>query len=688
MSAPGFGGVLVAGTDTGVGKTAVAAGLLRACARRGLRPTAWKPFATGVPTDRLVEGEDVDLLGAAIDRPREQRLALSTWRLPLPAAPARAAERAGASLPTRATPDVLPASAGPLVVEGCGGWRVPIGRNFGEDFGRWAAGLGLPVLVVAAARLGVLNHTRMTVDAIEEDGLDVLGVVLVHVTPPTSDDLARDDRGLLESSLPVPVLGAVAAVGDPTDIDALADALERAIDIDRLLDRIRAAHASVRAPAIEEADRRDVWHPFTPMRAYGAADPIVIERGDGVWLTDARGRRYLDGVSSLWVNVFGHRDPHLDRALRRQLGRVAHSTLLGLGNDAAANAATNLLRVVPGDGVLRHVFFSDNGSTAVEVALKMAWQATRQRGDAARRTFLHFDDGYHGDTLGAVSVGGIDLFHATFRGLLFPALRLPAPHRHDESLAALRAAFRERGDEIVGVVVEPVIQGAGGIRVQRPGWLADVARITRDAGAFLIADEVATGFGRTGRWFAVEHEGVVPDFLCVAKGLTGGYLPLAATVTTDAVYDAFLADPSAGRQFFHGHTYTGNPLACAVASATIERMSALDLPKRVARVGAHLGAVLHERLGRHRGVRDVRGRGLMWGVEVARAHDTPWPAAWRVGNLVCDETTARGVRLRPLGDVVVVMPPLAIEPEDVDHLTSVLAEAIEVVTAACERRPA
>ncbi|MGE0193642.1 MAG: adenosylmethionine--8-amino-7-oxononanoate transaminase [Planctomycetota bacterium] len=681
------GALLVAGTDTGVGKTCVTAGLARALVRRGLHPTVWKPFATGVPADRLEPGEDADLLGAAVGLPPEARRDIVTWRFAMPAAPARAAAAEGRSLPLRASPADLPSTAGgPLLVEGCGGWRVPLGPGLDADFGRWASGLGMPVLVVASGRLGTLNHTRLAVDAIESDGLDVLGVVVVRTEPATIEDEMRDDPRLLQASLPVPVLGVMQAVREPRDVDALADAVDAAIDVDALHARIREATSRAGIEALERADRRDVWHPFTQMREYEDRDPIVIERGDGVWLGDIRGRRYLDGVASLWVNVLGHRDPHVDRAVRRQLGRVAHSTLLGLGNDAAAAAATRLLEHVPGEGQLTRVFWSDNGSTAVEVALKMAWQAARQRGEERRRVFVHFEDGYHGDTLGAVSVGGIDVFHATFDGLLFDAVRLPAPWHHEASLGALQALLQTRGDEIAAVVVEPLIQGAGGMRRQRSGWLAEVARGTRAAGALLIADEVATGFGRTGRWFAVEHEGVVPDLLCVAKGLTGGYLPLAATVASDAVYEAFLAEPAAGKQLFHGHTYTGNPLACAAALATMERMEALGLVAHAERMGRHLETALAHRLGSHRGVRAIRTLGLMGGVELGRPDGTSWPHAWRLGVRVCDEATRLGVRLRPLGDVVVLMPPLAIGADELDQLVDVLTEAIETVTAAYEVR--
>ena len=328
------------------------------------------------------------------------------------------------------------------------------------------------------------------------------------------------------------------------------------------------APATGRAPAeLAEVDLRVLWHPFTPQQTWSEQAPLVIERAEGTTLVDVHGRRYIDGVSSLWCNVHGHRHPAIDAAIREQLDRVAHSTMLGLSHPPAIELAERLVRLSPAG--LQRVFYSDSGSTAVEIALKMAYQWWAQRENTVARpprtTFIRLRDAYHGDTIGSVSVGGIDLFHACYRPLLFDSLAAePGDAAH---MAALLA---EHGERVCAVVVEPLVQGAAGMLVHPAGYLRAVRELCDRHGVPLICDEVATGFGRTGRMFACEHEGVAPDLLCVAKGLTGGYLPLAATLTTERIYEGFLGAPEQQRTFFHGHTYTGNPLACAAALATLD----------------------------------------------------------------------------------------------------------------------
>ena len=316
-------------------------------------------------------------------------------------------------------------------------------------------------------------------------------------------------------------------------------------------------------PTTGELDQRHLWHPFTQMREWSREQPLVIERAEGTDLIDSEGRRYIDGVSSLWCNVHGHRHPLIDRALHSQLDRMAHSTLLGLTHEPAARLAAGLVEVAPPG--LSRVFYSDSGSAATEVALKMAFQYWQQRGGqhVRRTSFVRLRDAYHGDTLGAVSVGGIELFHAAYRPLLFRA------HEVDPAdPAELERVLDLHGEEVAAVIVEPLLQGAAGMRVQPPGYLRRVRELTERHDVFLICDEVATGFGRTGTMFACEQERVAPDFLCLGKGLSGGYLPLAATLTTERVHEGFLGAPEDFRTFFHGHTFTGNPLGCAAAQAS------------------------------------------------------------------------------------------------------------------------
>lgn len=445
-----------------------------------------------------------------------------------------------------------------------------------------------------------------------------------------------------------------------------------------------------------ERDRRYVWHPFTQMADF---EPLVITAGEGAYLIDESGRRYLDGVSSLWANVHGHRRPELDQAVTAQLGRIAHSTLLGLSHPPSIELAEQLIVLSPPG--LAHVFYSDSGSTAVEVALKMAFQfhqgttvadpavdaaqhapplsSAQQPVPPARQRFLALSDAYHGDTLGAVSVGGIDLFHKLFSPLLFHTLRT-AP-----TLAAMEAAFERHGSELCAFVVEPLIQGAAGMLVQPPGFLRRARQLCDRHGVLLIADEVATGFGRTGTMFACEQEGVSPDFLCLAKGLTGGYLPLAATLTTEAVYRRFLGPRSERRAFFHGHTYTGNPLACAAALANLEIFAREQTIKSLPAKVETLTQLLEQNFGpRHPHVREVRQRGLMVGIELGRTPVESYPMELLVGARVCERVRDYGVILRPLGDVVVLMPPLCMSAAELGTLLQATRRAVDEICAECE----
>ncbi|RLA81256.1 MAG: adenosylmethionine--8-amino-7-oxononanoate transaminase [Deltaproteobacteria bacterium] len=442
---------------------------------------------------------------------------------------------------------------------------------------------------------------------------------------------------------------------------------------------------------LEEWDKRYLWHPFTQMKDYEAQEPLIVERAEGVYLVDIHGRRYIDGVSSLWVNVHGHRHPSIDRAVREQLERVAHSTLLGLSNPPAIELAKRLVEIAP-EGLTR-VFYSDNGATAVEVALKMAFQYWQHKGERQRTRFISFENAYHGDTLGAVSVGGIDLFHRIFSPLLFPTYRVKAPYcyRCPEGLqypgcglACLRAleeTLKRHHRECAALIIEPVVQGAAGMIVHPPGFLRRVRELCTEYGVLMIADEVATGFGRTGRMFACEHEGVTPDLMCVAKGITGGYLPLAATLTTEEIYEAFLGEYHEFKTFFHGHTYTGNSLACAAACANLEVFEKERTLERMATKVELLAKRLKEFWSLPH-VGDVRQKGFMVGVELVADRKTkePFPPQMKVGQKVILEARRQGVVIRPLGDVIVLMPPLAIPEGELERLVEVVHDAIKKVT--------
>ena len=431
--------------------------------------------------------------------------------------------------------------------------------------------------------------------------------------------------------------------------------------------------------------RRDLavlWHPFTQHAMWEADDPLVIERGEGTHLYDTDGRRYLDGVSSLWVIVHGHRVPELDVAVRDQLDKLAHSTFLGLTHEPGIELAEELLRRAPaGDGEpLTRVFYAGDGSSAAEAAIKMAYQAAAQRGED-RPLYVHVAEGYHGDTLGAVSVGGIELFHSTYRPILLetrtvssPGVRKPhqtPAERAAEVLDELSTLLDRDGQRVCAVIVEPMVQAAGGILTHDAAFLRGVRDLCDSHHAAMITDEIATGIGATGRWWAVEHAGVVPDLLVCGKRLTGGYLPLSAVLARESVYESFLGPPSSGRTFFHGHTYTGNPLACAAALANLHLMHERGTVARAAEVGDRIGAGLAG-LEPPDGVVEVRRLGTMTGIEVAARGE-------RTGFEVCRAARRRGVIIRPLGNVVVLMPPLAIGDDDLDELIGVTVDSLREV---------
>jgi adenosylmethionine-8-amino-7-oxononanoate aminotransferase len=442
--------------------------------------------------------------------------------------------------------------------------------------------------------------------------------------------------------------------------------------------------------AYRQWDNDHVWHPFAPMQLFREEGAPIIVSAEGFFLTDSDGNRYLDGNSSLWCNVHGHRVPEIDRAIREQLGRIAHSTLLGLCSPGAAELAHELCRCVP-EG-LNKVFYSDSGSTAVESALKIAYQYHRQKpeGRENRDLFVCLSGAYHGDTIGSVSLGGIDLFHNLYGPLLFQTVQVPAPvafrvprgHTRDSYLeycyAELESVLEEQGDRIAAMVVEPLVQGAAGILVHPGGYLRRVRELTRAHDIPLIADEVAVGFGRTGTLFACEQEDVVPDIMCLAKGLTGGYLPMAATLTSDRIFEAFLGEPSELKTFFHGHTYTGNPLAAAAALASLRLFETHNVLHNAVLAAERLRTRLAE-LAQHPHVGEVRQKGVMVGIELVQDRDgnRPFPAERRAGHRVTRAARKRGLITRELGDVVVLMPAPAMPPELIDRLCDAAFEALD-----------
>ena len=450
---------------------------------------------------------------------------------------------------------------------------------------------------------------------------------------------------------------------------------------------------SDRSRELQEYDRQYVWHPFTQMKEWEADLPVIIERGEGSWLIDTDGNRYLDGVGSIWTNVHGHCKEAINSAIKAQVDRLEHSTLLGLGNDQAALLAKRLVEIAPAG--MTKVFYSDNGSTAVEIGVKMAFQYWQHLGRPERTKFISFRNAYHGDTIGAVSVGGIDIYHAVFRPLLFPTIQAPSPYCYrceltDERdcarcgmlcLAELEKLMAAHAHEVAGLVIEPLVQGAGGMIVQPDGFVRRVRELCDRYDILMIADEVAVGFGRTGAMFACGREGITPDIMALSKGITAGYLPLAATLTTQKVYDAFLGEYKELKTFFHGHTFTGNPIACAAALASLDLFGSERLlealPAKIDYLRTRLAA-----LNKLQHVGECRQCGMIGGVELVSDRESREPYPWedRVGIRVCVEARKHGLFLRPLGNIIVVFPPLSISLDELKLLMDGIEGAIRVVT--------
>ena len=438
-------------------------------------------------------------------------------------------------------------------------------------------------------------------------------------------------------------------------------------------------------------DKRHVWHPFTQMQEWEQEDQIIIEKGEGCWLIDTDGNRYLDGVASMWTNVHGHCRRELNDALKEQVDRLEHSTLLGLASEQSIILAARLAEITPPG--LDRFFYSDNGSTAMEVAVKMAYQYQVHAGLPERSRFITFNHAYHGDTLGAVSVGGIGIYHTTFKPLMFETMQAPAPYCYRcelgcsksscnmECVNAVEELMERNAGQIAGLVIEPLVQGAGGMIVQPAGFLSRVRELCDRYDILMIADEVATGFGRTGKMFACNHEGVVPDIMAISKGIAAGYLPLAATVTTEKVYSAFLGSYSELKTFFHGHTFTGNPLACAVAIRSLQLFQQDNLLAELQSGITRLEKRLVDFMSMPH-VGDIRQCGMAAGIELVENKETCTPYPWedRIGIRVCLEARKRGVFSRPLGNTIVIFPPLVISNSELDMLLDVLQESIRAVT--------
>lgn len=677
-------GFFISGTDTGVGKTMATCALGLLLKAKGLDVGVMKPFQCG--------GNDAKILKETLNI-TDDLAEINLYSAAAPAAPniAFRREKVDVQMPRviagyrkiRDRHDLT-------MVEGVGGIMVPITDNYLVlDLIRE---LDLELVIVARLGLGTINHALLTIDQARMRGIKIKGMIFCEAS--------EHERGLAEQTNPQTIgrLGQVHVLGTiPYIKEAAAGPLT--------MDHLNAHHVRLDIRPFTEVmtvdktklwmfwDKKFIWHPFTQMKDWQEEEAPVIERAQGNQLIDTQGKHYIDGVSSLWVNVHGHGHPRIDNELHAQIGKLSHSTFLGLTHTPGIELAKRLTEICPPG--LQRVFYSDNGSTAVEVALKMAYQYWQNTGKPKKTLLAHLANAYHGDTLGSVSVGGIALFHQVYRQLIFSTLALEFPDFYrapegksyptyaEECLNKMEEVFKTRHEEIAALIVEPLVQGAAGMVVWPDGILKRLRALCDQYQILLIADEVATGFGRTGKMFACEHEGVSPDFLCLAKGLTGGYLPLAATMTTRRIYEGFLFDYREQKTFFHGHTYTANPLACAAALANLDIFEKEKILRRlVPRI-----EYLADRLTKFREfshVGDVRQKGFMVGIELVQDKATKAPYPWeeKVGVKVCQKVRSRGVILRPLGNVIVLMPPLSIRRDEMDRLLDTTAWAIQQVTGA------
>jgi len=669
--------IFVTGTDTGVGKTLAALALGLLFQKRGYDVGYMKPVQCG--------GNDSELLKMHLDLKEDIRK-INPYFAREPLSPNVAFARQKIKVNLKKIMDTfesLRKRHDILIVEGAGGLLVPIQKNYCViDLMKE---MGSDVVVVARLGLGTINHCLLTVRQIKEAGLNLKGVLFTQTGPEPLGIAEQTNPDIVRILGDVPILGKIPYLKNMSPPEIINQCRD-AVNIDAVLRPLRNS-----TKRLAKEDHQYLWHPFTQMRDWIKEEPLIIEHAQGSYLTDTNGNRYLDGVSSLWVNVHGHGHPVIDREIKDQINRLSHSTMLGLSNAPAIHLARELISVVPKG--LTKVFYSDNGSTSVEIAIKMAYQYWQNMGNTDKTGIVHLANSYHGDTLGSVSVGGIDLFHKVYGGLTFKTIQLDFPDCYRapkgkqypdfafESVDKLEVFLKKKSRFIAAMVIEPIVQGAAGMIVWPPGILKKFAQLCRKYDVLLIADEVATGFGRTGKMFACDHEGVTPDILCVAKGLTAGYLPLAATLTNERIFKGFLFDYESQKTFFHGHTYTGNPIACAAALANLRIFKKEQTLKKLQSKIKHLCERLRMFYNLAH-VGDVRQRGFMVGIELVtdKKSKTPYPWAQKIGIQVCQLARKRGVILRPLGHVIVLMPPLSISKDELDELCNVTYEAIQQTT--------
>lgn len=673
--------IFITATDTGVGKTVATLVLATLLQDQGYNVGVMKPVQCG--------GDDAAFLKKSLQL-SDQLVEINPCFAREPLSPHLAFLRDKRKIDLKkifAAYERLKQKHDIVLVEGAGGLMVPLRDDyFVADLVR---DLDLELVIVARLGLGTINHTLLTIEQARFQGIAVRGVLFSEASP--------RKHGIPERTNPqaVRTFGNVEILGTIPYLKSLrrGEIVRRcgpAVRLKQLLEP-SAGLPTVRQKQLVAWDKKHVWHPFTQMKDWLADEPLVIDRARGSYLIDTKGGRYLDGVSSLWVNVHGHGHRTVNARVREQLNKLEHSTLLGLSSTPSVELARKLTAIAPKG--LTKVFYSDNGSTAVEAAVKIAYQYWQNTDRKRKKYIAHLANSYHGDTLGSVSVGGIELFHKVYRNLIFKTTQVDFPDCYRapkgkkypdyafECLDRFETMLKKKHGEIAAFVVEPIVQGAAGMIMWPKGILKRMSQLCRRHEITFIVDEVATGFGRTGTMFACEQEGVSPDILCLAKGLTAGYLPLAATLTTKRIFDGFVFDYKDQKTFFHGHTYTGNPLACAAALANLEVFEKEGTLGKLAPKIKFLSQKLQMFYNLPH-VGDVRQRGFMVGIELVRHRQTKEPYSWqeKIGARVCQEVRKHGVILRPLGNVIVLMPPLSMTIEELTHLLDVMYRAIGNVT--------
>jgi adenosylmethionine-8-amino-7-oxononanoate aminotransferase len=683
-------GIFITGTDTGVGKTVVSAGLALSLRHKDLDVGIMKPIQSG-------GREDTKFLIKASGVKDEIEL-INPCYFKKPLAPLTASEIEGVQIDIPAIKNAfekLSKRHDVVIVEGIGGLLVPLTEDyFVSDL---ILELDIPIIVVSRPGLGTINHTLLTIKHAKESGIDIIGIIFNETKKKRKGLAEKTNPSVIERLSGVPILGTLPYVSSVSvnscELGGLGRRFLKNIKVDNHLIPPHPPLTKGGREDLVENDKKHIWHPFTQMKEWVKEEPVIIERGKGVYLYDIHGNKYLDGNSSYWVNIHGHRKREIDEAVAKQIRKVAHSTLIGLSNVPAIELSERLTKITP-EG-LKRVFYSDDGSTAVEAGIKMAFQYWQQKGKnfKNKKEFIAFYNAYHGDTIGAVSVGRIDLFHRMFKSLLFETIFAPPPYCYrcpmeksypECTLACVNELERivsENRDKVAALIIEPKVMMPGGIITAPEGFLKRVREICTKYNILMIADEIAVGFGRTGKMFACEHENVTPDILLLSKSLTGGYMPLAATITTEDIYESFLGEYSEFKTFFHGHTYTGNPLACASAIAN------LDLFKKEKILDSLQDKILFLKdelikFSDLNHVGDIRQCGFITGIEIVKDKETkkPYPLKDKIGIKIAAEARFRGLIIRPIGNIVILVPPLSSTKNEIHKMVEIIYDAIEVVT--------